>query len=211
MEWYRSSYFNFWSILTCLIEKFKISSKHWLVIKGYKMKIRTEPLLRVTKDSNASCLFLLYNLKYICPCLPTQAFQVLVQSPVISRLDYGNSFLAGRPLNAVQHLHLNQNAAAWLSKFSHTTPLLHSHHWLPVAPASDLKHQYLPTKPKTYQCPLTSEYHIPSSLLVLLDWFHLLTSYKEVMHLFSVLAPRWWNKFPPIIQLAETMVVFQQC
>ncbi|KAK3530982.1 hypothetical protein QTP70_007794 [Hemibagrus guttatus] len=84
-----------------------------------------------------SCWFLLYNIRRIRPFLSTQATQVLVQSLVISRLDYCNSLLAGLPLNAIRPLQMIKNAAAQLvfnlPKFSHTTPLLPSLHWLPVA------------------------------------------------------------------------------
>ncbi|KAK3549791.1 hypothetical protein QTP86_008069 [Hemibagrus guttatus] len=74
-----------------------------------------------------SCQFLLYNIRRIRPFLCTQATQVLVQSLVISRLDYCNSLLAGLPLNAIRPLQMIQNAAARLvfnlPKFSHTTPI----------------------------------------------------------------------------------------
>ncbi|KAK3521456.1 hypothetical protein QTP70_005786 [Hemibagrus guttatus] len=104
--------------------------------------------LRITMDNQLSfsshvtnvtrsCRFLLYNIRRIRPFLSTQATQVLVQSLVISRLDYCNSLLAGLPLNAIRPLQMIQNAAAPLvfnlPKFSHTTSLLRSLHWLPVA------------------------------------------------------------------------------
>ncbi|KAK3506532.1 hypothetical protein QTP70_006560 [Hemibagrus guttatus] len=57
-----------------------------------------------------SCRFLLYNIRRIRPFLFTQATQVLVQSLVISRLDYCNSLLAGLPQNAILPLQMIQNA-----------------------------------------------------------------------------------------------------
>ncbi|MCJ8746228.1 hypothetical protein PDJAM_G00139370 [Pangasius djambal] len=75
-----------------------------------------------------SCRFLLYNIRRIRPFLSTQATQVLVQSLVISRLDYCNSVLAGLPLSAIRPLQLIQSAAARLvfnlPKFSHTTGIV---------------------------------------------------------------------------------------
>ncbi|KAK3572338.1 hypothetical protein QTP86_031122 [Hemibagrus guttatus] len=61
-----------------------------------------------------SCRFLLYNFRRIRPFLSTQATQVLVQSLVISRLDYCNSLLAGLPLNPIRPLQMIQNAAVQL-------------------------------------------------------------------------------------------------
>ena len=88
-----------------------------------------------------SCRFMLYNIRRIRPFLTQKVVQVLVQvlvqALVISRLDYCNSLLAGLPASAIRPLQLIQNAAARLvfnqPKFSHTTPLLRSLHWLPVA------------------------------------------------------------------------------
>ncbi|KAK3545793.1 hypothetical protein QTP70_013127 [Hemibagrus guttatus] len=100
---------------------------------------------------------LLYNIKRIRPFLSTQATQVLVQSLVISRLDYCNSLLAGLPLNAIRPLQMIQNAAARLvfnlPKFSHTTPLLRSLHWLPVAARIRFKTLMLAYKAKNGPAP----------------------------------------------------------
>ncbi|XP_056292392.1 uncharacterized protein LOC130207733 [Pseudoliparis swirei] len=83
-----------------------------------------------------SCRYMLH-IRRIRPLLTQKAAQVLVQALVISRLDYCNSLLAGLPAKAIRPLQLIQNAAARLvfslPKFTHTTPLLRSLHWLPVA------------------------------------------------------------------------------
>ncbi|KAI4887106.1 hypothetical protein NFI96_003143 [Prochilodus magdalenae] len=98
-----------------------------------------------------SCRFLLYNIKRIRPFLSQEATQLLVQSLVISSLDYCNSLLAGLPLRAMRPLQLVQNAAARLifnlPKFTHITPLLCSLHWLPVV----ARIRFKTTKPRMDQ------------------------------------------------------------
>ncbi|KAI5614117.1 hypothetical protein C0J50_3838, partial [Silurus asotus] len=130
----------------------------------------------------------------IRPFLSIQAAQVLVQSLVISRLDYCNSLLAGLPLNAIRPLQMIQNAAARLvfnqPKFSHTTPLLRSLHWLPVAARIRFKTLMLVYKAKNGPAP------------------SYLSKYNS--RLFSVLAPRWWNELPLDVRTAESLIIFKR-
>ncbi|KAI7791282.1 reverse transcriptase, partial [Triplophysa rosa] len=83
-----------------------------------------------------SCRYALFNIRKVRPYLTEHAAQLLVQTLVISRLDYCNALLAGLPAKAIKPLQLVQNAAARLifqqPKRAHVTPLSISLHWLPV-------------------------------------------------------------------------------
>ncbi len=84
-----------------------------------------------------SCRFALYNIRKIRPFLSEQAAQLLVQTLVLSRLDYCNALLAGLPACTIKPLQLIQNAAARVVfnelKKAHVTPLFIRLHWLPIA------------------------------------------------------------------------------
>ena len=62
--------------------------------------------------------------------------KTLIQSVVISRLDYCNCIFVGMPLNSIRKLHLAHNAAARVVQEplprAHMTPILRQLHWLPV-------------------------------------------------------------------------------
>ncbi|KAI5613119.1 hypothetical protein C0J50_11479, partial [Silurus asotus] len=128
------------------------------------------------------------NIQKIRPFLSTQAVQVLVQSLVISRLDYCNSLLAGLPLNAIRPLQTIQNAAARLvfnqPKFSHTTPLL------------DLITSR--TAPHCLRSSITARLVLPSLRI------------RWESKLFSVLAPMWWNELPLDVRTAESLIIFKR-
>ncbi|KAK3569886.1 hypothetical protein QTP86_006751 [Hemibagrus guttatus] len=164
-----------------------------------------------------SCRFLLYNIRRIRPFLSTQATQVLVQSLVISRLDYCNSLLADLPLNAIRPLQMIQNAAARLvfnlPKFSHTTPLLRSLHWLPMAARIRFKTLMLAYKAKNGPAPSYLKALVTSRtalrLLRSTSTARLVPpSLREkdmyTSRLFSVLAPRWWNELPLVFAQIQT-------
>ena len=90
-----------------------------------------------------SCRFTLYNIRRIRPFLTQESAQLLIQTSVMSKLDYCNSLLTGLPACALKPLQMIQNAAARLvfnqPKFSHVTPLLRCLHWLPVIARTEYK------------------------------------------------------------------------
>ncbi|KAK3543389.1 hypothetical protein QTP70_018868 [Hemibagrus guttatus] len=141
---------------------------------------------------------------------------------VISRLDYCNSLLAGLPLNAIHPLQMIQNAAARLvfnlPKFSHTTPLLHSLHWLPVAARIRFKTLMLAYKSENGPAPSylkvlvtsrTAPRLLRSTSTARLVPPSLREKGRYTSRLFSVLAPRWWNELPLGIRTAESLTVFK--
>lgn len=95
---------------------------------------------------NKVCQLAYYELRKISTIrhyLSQQATETLVTSLVLSRLDYGNSLLAGIPDTLLNKLQKVQNSAARLvfrcPKRTHTTPLLRALHWLPIAQRIDYK------------------------------------------------------------------------
>ncbi|XP_077938224.1 uncharacterized protein LOC144383653 [Gasterosteus aculeatus] len=170
-----------------------------------------------------SCRYTLYNIRRIRPLLTQKAAQVLIQALVISRLDYCNPLLAGLPATAIRPLQLIQNAAARLvfnlPKFSHTTPLLRSLHWLPVAariqfktlvltyhavngsgPAyiQDMVKPYIPTRTLRSA---SAKLLVPPSLRAKLS---------TRSRLFAVHAPKWWNELSEDIRTAESLHIFRR-
>ena len=68
--------------------------------------------------------------------LSNTAVRTLVQSIVISRLDYCNNVCIGIPMNRLQRLQLVQNSAARVisqtKRYTSITPILNELHWLPI-------------------------------------------------------------------------------
>ncbi|XP_062422208.1 LOW QUALITY PROTEIN: uncharacterized protein LOC134132996 [Pungitius pungitius] len=171
-----------------------------------------------------SCRYTLYNIRRIRPLLTQKAAQVLIQALVISRLDYCNSLLAGLLGTAIRPLQLIQNAAARLvfnlPKYSHhTTPLLRSLHWLPVAARiqfktlvltyhavngsgpvyiQDMVKPYIPTRTLRSA---SAKRLVPPSLR---------EKHSTRLRLFAVLAPRWWNELSDDIRTAESLYIFRR-
>ena len=172
-----------------------------------------------------TCRFLLNNIRRIRPFLTKEATQLLVQSTVISRLDYCNALLAGLPSTATKPLQLIQNAAARLisnlPKSAHVTPLLRDLHWLPIAArirfkTLDLAYRAAKGTAPSYLRSMVSNY-TPSRPLRSTSAGRLRPTPVRApggssrrSRLFSVLAPQWWNELPTTVRTAETRPIFRR-
>ncbi len=97
-------------------------------------------------------------IRKIRPFLSEQAAQLLVQTLVLSILDYCNALLAGLPACTIKPLQLIQNAAARVVfnelKKAHVTPLFIRLHWLPIAARIKFKVLMFAYKTTTGTAPL---------------------------------------------------------
>jgi hypothetical protein len=155
--------------------------------------------------------------------LTLQATKTLVTSLVLSRLDYGNSLLAGIPDNLLQKLQKVQNNAARLifktSKRTHTTPLLEKLHWLPISHRIEYKlatmcFNVINHTAPTYLCDLLSVY-IPSRSLRSAADSRILkiprrNTKSQGQRSFSYLGPVIWNKLPFSVRHADSPLQFKK-
>ena len=89
------------------------------------------------------CFAVLRQLRQIRHSVPTDTFQTLMVSLVLTRLDYGNSVLAGLPIYLVRRLQSLLNAAARLTyhprRSDHISDGLACLHWLRVPEKIEFK------------------------------------------------------------------------
>jgi len=95
----------------------------------------------------STCYSVLRQLRTIRRSVSRSVLQLLVSSLVLSRLDYGNSTLAGVSSYLLSRLQSVINAAVRLifssSRFQHITPLLRHLHWLKTPERIAFKHAVL--------------------------------------------------------------------
>ncbi|XP_051570990.1 uncharacterized protein LOC127450723 [Myxocyprinus asiaticus] len=175
----------------------------------------------ISKTSR-SCRFTLYNIRKIRPFLSEHAIQLLVQSLVITRLDYCNVLIAVLPACATRPLKMIRNAAARLvfnePKRAHVTPLLVSLHWLPVDARIKFKTLMLAYRTVTGSAPayLKSfmQSYVPTRSLWSAKECRLVVptqrGTKTLSRTFSFIIPHWWNDLPNSIREADSLSVFKK-
>ena len=168
-----------------------------------------------------SASFHLRNIGQVRKRLTEKATKSLVQSLVISRLDYGNSLLCGLPQDLLAKLQSVQNKAARMitltKRREHITPVLKTLHWLPVDVRIDFKVLLLVYKALNGLAPqyirdLLQEYQ-PSR--------QLRSSSRDMLEIpksrtvrygdrsFAVCAPKIWNNLPLAVRQCVSVSCFK--
>jgi hypothetical protein len=148
----------------------------------------------------------------------------IIHALVTSRLDYGNSLLAGLPSKSLKRLQLVQNRSARLltgaNKREHITPVLKHLHWLPICERIKYKTAVLTHKclysltTPTYLCDLISVYKPARALRSSDDHFQLRvpkTQKTDGDCSFAKIAPDTWNKLPISLREQSSCDVFKKC
>ena len=175
-----------------------------------------------TRQISNSCFRVIYSVNRIRPYLTEKACESLLQSLVITKLDYGNALLGGasqtvlRPFQRVQHV--CARIIFKLRRRDHITPALLQLHWLPIPKRPDYKtallvHKALRGKAPSYLrsliVPRTSVRSSRRSMDTVLSVPKFRTE-RYGRARFSVLGPSIWNKLPNKLRRCESVPVFKK-
>jgi len=156
--------------------------------------------------------------------VPTDTFQTLVISLVLTRLDYGNSVLAGLPVYLVRRLQSVLSAAARLTyhlrRSDHITDALVCIHWLRVPERVQYKIAVLVYKvlhglAPQYLGPLSYVADLPGRRPLRSAGTNRLAVPPVKLttvanRAFPVVGPRRWNDLPDDVTSAESLSKFRQ-
>jgi len=155
-----------------------------------------------------SCYSHIRQLRCIRPFLDSKTASLIATSFVHSKLDYYNSLYYNLPksqLNRFQHIQNSlARAVVRAPKFSHTTPILKSLHWLKINERIEYKILFLTFKllytaqpPYLYNSiSLQPPRNTRSSSVVTLARPHTHSSLKITSRSFCYASPHLWNQLP---------------
>jgi len=172
-----------------------------------------------------TCFSILRQLRSVMRSLPREVARQLVQSFVLSHIDYCNATFAGLPQRDTDRLQAVINAAARLiggvRKYDHITPFLRDNlHTLKVRERIQFKICLLVFKCLHNQAPRYLQEHVhlladdqrrqrlrsSKSLDVLVPFSRTGSGDRS----FRVAAPRAWNTLPSIVQEASSLTSFKK-
>ena len=154
--------------------------------------------------------------------LTEDATKTVMQSLVMSHLDYCNALLIGIQQDLIAKLQRLQNSAARIvsrtRKYEHITPVLIKLHWLPIKFRIQFKVLMLvykalnglaPKYIKELLVPYKPRRHLRSEAKGLLDEPR--TRLKFGDRAFSISAPRLWNALPQHLKDSTSCQAFKKC
>ena len=189
---------------------------------GFWFDSQMKMVTNISKCSSAA-FFNIFNIRRIRKFLTYETAKILVNSLVISSLDYCNSLLYGLPTIHLNKLQRVQNAAARLisntSRFDRITPTLINLHWLPVKSRIDFKLLLIVFKALHGLAPdylielinikSPSNYNIRSNR-ELLEPPSVKTLATLGVRSFASAAPMLWNSLPSYIREASSVDSFKR-
>jgi hypothetical protein len=178
----------------------------------------------IVRDS----FYFLRQLRPVRRCLTTDAAKILINSLIVSRVDYCNAILTHLPQYQIHRIQLILNAAAryihQIDRFSHISPTLHKLHWLKSPERIEFKtcllvfkalHKEAPeyisdlctlVSPNERQSTLRSVHHSNTKLVE----FNLTNKPQYLSRSFAVSGPKSWNNLPLNIRHAENIRDFKK-
>ena len=208
---------------------------YWRLLLNLSPNVRIIPLMAFFVISRHLCImaphvksvvkkssFHLRNMGKARRVLTEDATKTVMQSLVMSRLDYCNALLIGIQQDLIAKLQRLQNSAARIvsrtRKYEHITPVLIKLHWLPIKFRIKFKVLLLvykalnglaPKYIKELLVPYKPRRHLRSEAKGLLDEPR--TRLKFGDRAFSISAPRLWNALPQHLKDSTSCQAFKKC
>ena len=169
-----------------------------------------------------SSFFHLHNVSSIRRVLDMKTTVIIVQAPVISRLDYCNSLLCGLPTILIKRLQRVQNAAAGMiakaGRRDHNSPILYKLHWLLVEFRIKYKillltYRALHGLAQPYITELLVPYTPTRTLRSSTEQLFVVQKYRLEnfdARSFETAAPALWNSLGSQIRLQKTLTSFRR-